>query len=178
MSGGLQLEDTLTRLRANATGERVMIRLQASAPSKNGQPNWCVLVQTWPEHLAAQLGGPTTTHLIGPGSAVTLRPLEPARSEALLDSLMEGYLHGLTELLPLACKTCFAALRAADDESGAHPAQDYEGGYLHGGECEDHPGYQRFWPTYARLISDPRFKPLTQQLYRPLFDHQPEPSEI
>ncbi|MFP4245822.1 MAG: exodeoxyribonuclease V subunit gamma [Halochromatium sp.] len=178
---GWVLEDSLSGLRAAAKGEgeRLRLTLQPSALIKDHQLRWQQLVRPWPAHLAAQLHAPTTSCLIGPGGALRFRPLEPDAARACLDELIQGYQQGLSELLPLACRTAFAELCAEKDmrEKGktkAKPAVDYEGQNPYTGERDEHPGYARFWPDYADLSADPRYRALIERLYQPLFDHQPE----
>jgi exodeoxyribonuclease V gamma subunit len=168
---GLQLEDSLSGLRADADGNGLLLTLQASELlTKKQAPKWYHLVRHWPRHLAAQLAAPTTTHLIGPGGDVTLPPLEPDAAKALLTSLMDGFAAGLSAPLPLACKTGFAWLAAEAGERQANPGRAYEGGFRASAERDEHPGYSRFWPDYETLSSDEQFAPRIDQLYRPVFD--------
>ena len=170
---GVRLEDTLSGLRAATDGTRVRLSLQPSELFKDNRLKWYHLVRPWPGHLAAQLAAPTTTWLIGPSGAVVLEPLERARAETLLAKLLDGYVEGLTELPPLACKTAFATLAAASGVGSAKPQLTYEGSYHLSAERDDHSGYRRFWPDYAALSADMRFQPLIEQLYAPLFAHAP-----
>ena len=167
---GIRLHDTLSQRRTDADGNRLNLVLQASRLIKGGDLKWHHLVTHWPRHLAAQLDGATTTRVLGPDTDFTLPPLAADQAEATLRQLLAGYLEGSTDLLPLACKTAFAQLRA-DDERKANPASTYEGGYNHAGECSEHPGYARFWPSYAALRADPRSRRLIDQLYGPLYRH-------
>ncbi len=169
---GIVLEDSLSDLREDAGGNRVRLRLQASRLVVGADLKWSHLTPHWPAHLAAQLDGPVSTHLLGPDSHVILNPLPAETAGALLDQLLDGYLQGLTALPPLACKTGFALLQANAGRK-ADPCATYEGGYNHDGERDSHPGYRRFWPTYEDLQADPGFGDLTERLYRPLFDHCP-----
>ncbi len=163
---GLLLEDSLAGLCADAAGNRLRLTLQPSQMMKDNRLKWYQLVRHWPAHLVAQQDGPTTSYLLGPETEILLPPLSANQAETQLRSLMAGYLRGLSELLPLACKTAFALLL---DEG--QPATAYEGGYNQRGECMEHTGYRRFWPNYAALSADARFHELVDQLYRPLFEH-------
>ncbi len=168
--GGVALADTLAQLRTDAQGNRLNLVLQASSLNSGDDLKWYHLVRQWPRHLAAQLERPTSTCLLGPETDFMLAPLNAERAEAILRQLMTGYLEGMTDLPPLACKTAFAQL-CADDERKADPRQTYEGGYQRDGESDEHPGYSRFWPSYAALRGDPRYTRLVDQLYRPLYRH-------
>ncbi|NBC46449.1 MAG: exodeoxyribonuclease V subunit gamma [Gammaproteobacteria bacterium] len=167
---GIALEDSLSGLRADAEGNRLLLVLQASAllDAKDHEPKWYHLVRHWPRHLAAQLAAPTTTRLLGPGGDVTLPPMMRDDAEAILDALLTGVVAGLSSPLPLACKTGLAWLAA---EGGTGKAKrEYEGGYQHSGERDEHPGYARFWPDWAALSGDERFAAYSEQLYRPLYE--------
>lgn len=167
---GIKLQDTLSHLRTDADGNRLNLVLQASRLNSGDDLKWYHLVRLWPRHLAAQLHGATTTRVLGPDTDFTLLPLAADRAEATLHQLLAGYLEGSTDLLPLACKTAFARL-GAEDERKANPESVYEGGYNRAGEGDEHPGYRRFWPSYAALRDDPRSRRLIHQLYRPLYRH-------
>ncbi len=167
---GIVLEDTLTDLRQNAQGQCIRAHLQASGLHVGDDLKWYHLTRHWPLHLAAQLGGAVTTRLLGPDTDLTLSPLSAETARTLLLELLDAYLQGLTALPPLACRTGFAALQARADGKG-HPAVVYDGGYNRAGEREEHPGYRRFWPSYADLSADARFEPLIDRLYWPLFCH-------
>ncbi len=187
---GLVLEDRLTGLRAAADGERLRLTLQASELVKDRRLKWYHLVRPWPAHLAAQCEAPTTSWLIGPGSIAILAPLAPDEAQAHLRALLRGYVEGLTRLLPLACKTAFAALAKDAGDRRANPAETYEGGFNRSGECDDHPGYRRYWPDYAALSVDSGlgsdsgadshrgFRPLIEQIYAPLFAQTPTLEEL
>jgi exodeoxyribonuclease V gamma subunit len=162
----LVLEDSLSGLRADAGGGRLLLRLQPSRLMTDKDLKWYHLVWHWPAHLAAQQVGATQTYLLGPQTELILPPLASDQAERYLQDLMTGYLRGLSELLPLACKTGFALLCA--DERQAAVA--YEGAYDRDGECAEHAGYRRFWPSYAALSADARYRELTEQLYRPLVE--------
>jgi exodeoxyribonuclease V gamma subunit len=112
---------------------------------------------------------------------VILAPLAPDEAQAHLRALLRGYIEGLTRLLPLACRTGFAALAKEAGDRRANPAETYEGGFNRSGESDDHPGYRRYWPDYGALSADPGsgsgsnrgFHSLIEQVYAPLFAHTP-----
>jgi exodeoxyribonuclease V gamma subunit len=169
-SNGIQLAETLTGIRADQHGHRLRLRLQASALMTDEGPAWHQLLRDWPAHLLAQLAAPTSTRILGPGTDLVLRPLPAATAETLLVQLLADYVHGLTELPPLACRTGLAALVLAEG-GRANPRAVYEGHQERGGERDEHPGYARFWPSYADLSADGRLGLLSDRLYRPLIAH-------
>ncbi|MBK1641720.1 exodeoxyribonuclease V subunit gamma [Chromatium okenii] len=171
---GIFLEDTLAAVRTDDAGNRVRLQLQASRLHVGTDLKWTLLAPVWPEHLAAQLTAPTTTHVLGPDTDFQIAPLPAATAQTHLLALLAGYRAALTAPLPLACKTGFAWL-AAQAGTPVNPETAYEGEEFkrdsNPGEMFEHPGYRRFWPTYAELEADERFQPLLAQLYQPLFDH-------
>jgi exodeoxyribonuclease V gamma subunit len=169
---GVALEDTLSGVRADAAGHRLLVALQASAllDAKAQEPKWYHLVRHWPRHLAAQLAAPTTTWLLGPGGDIRLPAMARDAAEAILTGLLSGYVAGLNSPLPLACKTGFAWLSADDGNGKAKPAREYEGDQHYDGERDEHPGYARFWPDYATLSTADRFAMHIEQLYQPLYE--------
>jgi len=178
-AAGLRLEDSLSGLRADAAGQRLLLRLQASELlDKQQRLKWYHLVHHWPRHLAAQLSAPTTTRLLGPGADISLPPLPRDRAETQLGSLLEGFVAGLSGPLPLACKTAFAWLGADAGERQADPGRVYEGAQFSSAERDEHPGYSRFWPDYQRLRNDEQFQPRIDQLYRPIFESGATASEV
>lgn len=160
---GVILEDALTDLRTNAKGETLRVLVQPSRIHQGDSYKWYHLIRQWPAHLFAQLHTPTTTRLLGPESDLTLPPLAEDKAAALLKEQLLAWQQGMTQLLPLPCKTAFATL----DETGK-PKEVYEGGYKRSGELQDHPAFARFWPDYTSLQEDPRFHELARQLYYPL----------
>ena len=174
----LVLEDSLSGLRANPQGERLQLRLQPSELIKKGKLSESHLVSHWPQHLAAQREAPTHTCLLGPGCEVWLPALAQEAAEGYLKALMTGYVEGLTQPLPLACKTAFAVLRKNHGEKGANPAQDYEGGYQYRGERDEHDGYQRFWPDFATLSAAAEFDALIERFYGPLYQQALQIKEL
>ncbi|MBK1648159.1 exodeoxyribonuclease V subunit gamma [Rhabdochromatium marinum] len=162
-------------IRVNAKHERLRLVLQASQlddGNQAGQSKVYNLVRHWPAHLAAQHQGPTHTRLLGPLSDIELPPMDWKDARAHLLTLLHIYGQGLTEPLPLACKTALAFLRTAANSKAKPSARiAYEGdGYQLSGENSEHPGYQRFWPSYDDLVADQRFTTLATQLYQPLLD--------
>ena len=173
-AGGIYaLNDTLNDIRTNADGQRILLQLQASRLYSGKTMKWTHLVRVWPLHLAAQFGGATVTRILGPKTDFILDPLPAETARAHLLALLDGYQQGMSQPLPLACDTGFAAL-AAQTGRGLDPAKIYEGDDFNPskpGDCASHPGYRRFWPTYPQLAADQRFSLLIAQLYQPLFDH-------
>lgn len=159
------LDDSLSDLRMNAAGERLRLIVQASRIHQGDSYKWYHLVRQWPAHLFAQLTGATVTRILGPDTDLSLPALPPEQAEALLLEMLEVWRLGMTQLLPLPCKTACAAL-----EEGGKPWDSYDGNHMISGESSDHPAFQRFWPSYADLDKEALFHELSERLYQPLMD--------
>ena len=161
------VEDVLSDIRVDATGERLRVVVQASRLHK-GQDDykWHHLIRQWPAHCLAQLHAPTPTRILGPDTDIILAPLGATQARAYLTEQMQAWRLGMTQLLPLPCKTAFVRLQPK-----GNPQAIYEGAYQRSGEIEEHPGFARFWPDYASLQADPQYVALSDQLYAPLYRH-------
>ncbi|GLR63589.1 exodeoxyribonuclease V subunit gamma [Marinospirillum insulare] len=163
--GKLLLEDSLSDLRCNAAGERLRLVVQASRIHKGKSYKWYHLVRQWPAHLFAQLTGATQTRVLGPDTDLVMPTLEAEEAEKLLLEILAAWRSGMSQLLPLPCKTAFDFL----DKEGK-PWDTYEGNQRLAGEVSDHPAFVRFWPSYASLQKEPLFTELSQGVYQPLMD--------
>lgn len=160
----LILDDGLADIRCNANGDCLRVIIQASNLHSGKTLKYYHLVRQWPAHLFAQMRQPLTTHLIGPATHLILPSLSAQTAEDLLLALLETYFAGMNQLLPLPCKTAFAALE------NNQPQDVYEGNYSFNGELAENPPLQAFWPDYANLSNDPRFMTLAELIYRPIME--------
>ena len=110
-------------------------------------------------------GGKTLMGVIARDVIVWVVPLEVEDARQQLLALMQLWLQGQNEPLPLPLRSAVAA--ANDDLRAA--AQAYEGGFMSPGECED-PSWARCFPGWEDLIADLRFESLAKQVYGPLHD--------
>lgn len=148
-AGPLALADRLGELRANAHGERVRLCLVASRlvnPSAKGAYRHEVLWRHWPQHLAAQLGGPTRTRLLSTIGDASFAPLEAGVAREHLADLLRVYEQGLRAPLPFAVRTA-AELLARKDARKIYEGDDYRSV----GERDRDPHLARVWPDYAAL---------------------------
>lgn len=163
----LVLEDGLADIRCNAQGEYLRVVIQASNLHQGTTKKYYNIVRHWPAHLFAQLRQPLETHLLGPATHLCLPKMDAQEAQRLLLNLMQAYVAGMHQLLPLPCKTAFASL--TDNK----PTDVYEGGYNLSAELSENPALQRFWPDYSSLSSDPRFIEYAELIYQPLVEAIP-----
>ncbi len=171
-----QLADRLSGLLIDKSGRRRMVVIHPSTLWKDKSYNWHKLLPWWPVHLAAQLGGETTTLIIGRGAAVTLSPPDKGQAGELLQRLLDWYSAAIARPLPLACRSGFTWLTAKEGQREEKARLCYEGGeWRNRPERDSHSGYLRLWPTWDELLAANKggsdsFGALSEQLYRPLVE--------
>ena len=101
--------------------------------------------------------------VVGRDTCLHVQPMDEGAAQAALQDLLQLWLQGHDQPLPLPFKTGLA-LALAD----AHAAVSaYEGGFKHRGECEDM-SWQRLFPDYEALASGTDVEGLAQRVYAPL----------
>ena len=103
--------------------------------------------------------------VIARDTMVWVQPVEQTVAKSRLQALMGLWLQGQNTAVPLPLKT---AIKAAKDDLNA-AAQEYEGGFMLGGECED-ASWARCYPDWEALTADLRFHKLAKEVYGPLYD--------
>ena len=101
--------------------------------------------------------------VVGRDACLHVQPMDRAEAHSALQTLLQLWLQGHDQPLPLPAKTGLAL--ALSDLNAAVSA--YEGGFKHRGECEDM-SWQRLYPDYAALAEDGQLEPLAQAVYAPL----------
>ncbi|TGG96067.1 exodeoxyribonuclease V subunit gamma [Natronospirillum operosum] len=157
------LEDWLSDLRVDSSGQGRRQILQPSQLYSGDTLKWYHLIRYWPGHLAAQLILPTETRLLGPGSDIIMPPVAADQAETWLQDQLAAWAEALQAPLPLACRTGFAWLLEQHKA-----AQTYNGGFQHRGEREESAVLQRLWPDYDQLLEQTDFSRLAERLYQPL----------
>lgn len=181
----IAIEGRLTDCYDNADGQRCRIELSTRNLLDDGKYRRDKLLTAWVMHLAAHLAEPflpMTTLVIGKNGQALLQPLAPELARQYFVALIEAYVGGLREPLPLAPKTGFAWLEKQGQPCHG-PLEDcaqaavgaargkYEGGYNSLGELEQSAYLQQCYPGFARLWSNGRFSQLCADLYAPLMRH-------
>jgi len=188
---GLQLRDWLgdwRRRNFSAEGEGdgdgalARVLLSSSSLIKDNRYRRELLLSYWIEHVAAHLAGPPmTTCVIGKIGSVTLRPLSAEAAAEYWSTLLDAYVEGLRDALPLASKAGFAWLRSGgqpgvsiDSLSAGKARLAYDGqagdfGKI--GEVRGNPCLARAYPDFDALWADGRFAVWCDRLYAPLNAH-------
>ncbi|MBF7730735.1 exodeoxyribonuclease V subunit gamma [Pseudomonas sp. N040] len=167
--------DWLGGLRRNARGQLAYLQLDSKKLCGKDGYRWHNLIRPWLRHLALQLGGePCSSILVSLSGDVHFLPVEAASATEQLQDILQCWAAGMCQPLPLACKTAFAWLAAAD--SDADKAMDearkaFEGAYQRRGEVQDSPALRRAYADFDALCADGQFARLAEQLYGALFRH-------
>ncbi|MBD9403528.1 exodeoxyribonuclease V subunit gamma [Comamonas sp. CMM02] len=113
--------------------------------------------------VAAACGAEVQGMVVGRDACLHVQPMDEAEARSTLQTLLQLWVQGHDQPLPLPAKTGLAL--AMSDLNAAVSA--YEGGFKHRGECEDM-SWQRLFPDYAALAEDGQLEPLAQSVYAPM----------
>jgi exodeoxyribonuclease V gamma subunit len=146
-------------------------QLWSGKDGKQATVKWHYLARLWPAHLAAQLQGPVTTHILGPDTNEGLAALDPAEAQQQLTALINLWQQNLVSPLAASVKTSCAMLTTPDDKSSQIVARElYNGGYNDSGEVQKHYALGRLWPDIQDLYRC-GFVDDSYQLYGNLTEH-------
>jgi exodeoxyribonuclease V gamma subunit len=170
--GELSVEDWLIDLRRDSTGQLRRLELvSGNLLDKAGTLRFDKLTHAWVVHLLANANGlAMQTQLIGVDAQPTLASMPREHAVQALDELLHALRQGMDAPLPIARRSAFAWLAAADD--GKDPAKaaalSYDGSdYGPGpGEVRQDPYLARAWPSFEMLQQAGFERWLS--LYRPL----------
>ena len=121
------------------------------------------------------MNGPAcTTILVGLNGDVVFRPVPEHQAREQLQALLQAWVAGMQEPLPVACESAFAWLAAGGESSDSayDKARDtYEGGYMKKGEVERSFAQRRAYADFDQLCASGQFAAWAQHLYGGLFGH-------
>jgi exodeoxyribonuclease V gamma subunit len=154
--------------RQNNKTENALLFLTAQELKKGNRikyHNFCI---HWIHHLAACASGLNVkSFVIGADCIMTLQPIDSADARDLLTSLVQAYHSGLQGMLPIAIQSAFAYL-LKQELSAAKKIYDDE---FNGGEVDQDPYLNRFYPTFDALNQSNAFVEWATTLYEPLYQH-------
>ncbi|HXD35534.1 MAG TPA: exodeoxyribonuclease V subunit gamma, partial [Rhodanobacter sp.] len=150
----LRIEDWLTDLRSDETGQHGRLELVNGAlADKGGKLRHEKLLSAWVIHLLANANGlHMQTRLIGADAQARLDALSPEGATAQLDALLAALHEGMQSPLPIARKTAFAWLQSPKNPVTAAKAC-YEGNSFARipGEVGEDAYLARAWPSFEAL---------------------------
>ena len=172
------LKDWLGGIRRNALDERAYLQLDSKKLCTDDSYCWHHLVRPWLRHLALQLNGPAcTTILVGLNGDVVFQPVPAQQAQQQLQALLEAWVAGMQEPLPVACKSAFVWLAAGGENSDngeaayAKARETYEGSYTFEGEVQRSFAQRRAYPDFDQLCASGQFPAWAKHLYGGLFGH-------
>ena len=182
--GAPQLQDMISDIRHNPDQPELRIRcvlfssqIWQGKQDGRGEPKWHYLIRQWPLHLAAQLSGPVTTHLLGPATDEKFAPLAICDAQRLLQQLLQLWQQNLQQPLSAEVKTSCKFLTTTGGKNPAdEAAQIYDGGFSHSGVVQQSYALYRLWPTFTDLLTAPdtedsHFIQDSTALYQTMIDH-------
>ena len=172
------LNDWLGGIRRNAQGERAYLQLDSKKLCNDNSWRWQNLVRPWVRHLALQLSEPgCTTILVSLNGDVVFLPMAAQQAQEQLLSLLDAWVAGMREPLPVACKSAFAWLEEArkdgeDNNAAFEKAREaFEGGYMRTGEADSTFALRRAYADFDQLRDSGNFPTWAKRLYGGLFNH-------
>ncbi len=172
------LSDWLGGIRRNAQGERAYLQLDSKKLCNDDSWRWHNLVRPWVRHLALQLSEPgCISILVSLNGDVVFRPMPSQEAQTQLKPLLEAWVAGMREPLPIACKSAFAWLEEAkeggeDNNSASEKAREtFEGGYMRSGEADSSFALRRAYADFDQLCASGHFTSWAKRLYGGLFNH-------
>ncbi|MBV2131002.1 exodeoxyribonuclease V subunit gamma [Arsukibacterium indicum] len=170
----MELQDWLTQLRQNASGQRCQLLLSASAIIKQRKYQWRHLVSPWLSHLLANTQGPCQTIVLSQAGEIVFAALTETAAAKQLEQLLSYYLQAHQAPWPLELECAILYLQQTDGGklSNEQILQQCEKRYLgdnyNPGIVQLNPYLQRLFPDFKHLIRSGDFMVLAEQLYRPL----------
>lgn len=166
----VMLEDSLEgiSMAETMTGEPRRARLALVTSPLLGDKDklhWRQLLKHWPAHLATQCLYPATdTHLVSPGSTLTLPGLPAAEARAALSALIEQWLIGMHQPTPTHPDLARPLL-----EGSKQCHRDWEKAY--DTLRERSPLFVREYPRLESLVQDDAFSAFSHRLYGAFHAH-------
>ncbi|MDX1678267.1 exodeoxyribonuclease V subunit gamma [Arsukibacterium sp.] len=170
----IELQDWLTQLRQNASGEQCQLLLSASALVKQRKYQWRHLVLPWLSHLLANTLGPCQTIVLSQAGEVTFAQLTEKAAAEQLNPLLSYYLQAHQAPWPLELECAILYLQQTDsgkfsrEQILAQCEKCYQGDSYNPGVVQFNPYLQRLFPDFQQLTASGDFARLAERLYRPL----------
>ncbi|NHI00528.1 exodeoxyribonuclease V subunit gamma [Oceanimonas sp. MB9] len=174
---GLQLEGWLGGLRQG--GDRLaLIELQPGNLQNDKSLRWHRLLRAFvAQTVACACGIELSLYMVGEDTTLHGAALPQEDAQRIVQGWLNALQAGMTAPLPVAMKTAMSRLEQKDD-ARAEPAarKAYEGdGYHSQGERAESGALARQFPDFDVLNADGCFAAWSEQLYRPLLEHGPQP---
>ncbi|WP_213997031.1 exodeoxyribonuclease V subunit gamma [Arsukibacterium sp.] len=170
----IELQDWLTQLRHNTSGQQCQLLLSASAIVKQRQYQWRHLVLPWLNHLLANTLNPCQTVVLSQAGEITFPELTAQSATDQLNQLLGYYLQAHQSPWPLEMECAMLYLQQADtgklssEQILQQCEKRYQGDSYNQGIVQSNPYLHRLFPSFRLLAGNGDFVRLAEQLYRPL----------
>lgn len=163
----------LNELRQNQTNDaNCLISLTAQSLIKKDQIQYHNLILPWLQHLSACADNLALQSLIvSADGVIAIQPIDPTEALAYLQNLLAAWHQGLQMPLPVACRTAFVWLNAAEEKALDAAKSQYEGDDWNAGEVDYDAYLARFFPDFESLYQTDAgdFETWANLLYRPMY---------
>lgn len=172
----IELQDWLSQLRQNASGQQCQLLLSASAIIKQRKYQWRHLVLPWLSHLLANTLGPCQTIVLSQAGEIAFAELTVTTATEQLSEVLSCYLqaHQAPWPLELECAMLYLQQSEAGKLSTEQILQQCEKRYLgdsfNPGIVQLNPYLHRLFPDFQRFAGSGDFMRFAEQLYRPLLN--------
>ncbi|MRH77762.1 exodeoxyribonuclease V subunit gamma [Spiribacter sp. C176] len=175
------IEDWTDGLFCNADGQLARLVLKAGDVTKGKNPHYPKLINDWVQHLVLNASGlNVSSWIVGHNGKHHLLPMPIDTALNHLDSILQAWIVGLEQPLPLPIRTVFAYLSQTAPLTLTEEAlaKTYESGPKNTGEVDyaDSGAWRRSFPTAAALLQ-PKMNEQTllafwgERLFQPLIDN-------
>ena len=175
------IEDWSDGLYRNADNQLARLVLKAGDVNKKKIPHYPRLLNDWVQHLVLNASGlNVSSRIIGHDGQHHLLPLPTNQATEYLDAILQAWIAGLEQPLPLPTKTVFAHLKQVPPSAPTTKelAKTYESAPFTTGELDyaNSGAWRRSFPNAAGLLEPTigektLFSFWAARLYQPLIEH-------
>lgn len=172
---GLQLQDWLSQLRQNSSGEQCQLLLSGSTIIKDRKYQWRHLALPWLSHLLANSLHPCQSILLSQAGELQFTALDAASASEQLTLLLGYYLQAHQAPWPLELECAMLYLHQCDNDKYSSEQilqqceKRYQGDSYNAGIVQQNLYLQRLFPHFRQLTDSGDFFRLAELLYRPLY---------
>ena len=163
----IELIDTIYKLRENAHKERARILVASSKTWTKDTLRFENILPYWIEHIAGNaMAESYISYIVSKENdqIIRLNAIPTVEANQLLDDVLNVYIQGMTQVLPIESSASFAYLQKQQDIDAAlsayKKAYQYDAGYL-----------SKAFGDSTEFIRSAQFAELSARLYAPLFSH-------
>ncbi|MBM33877.1 MULTISPECIES: exodeoxyribonuclease V subunit gamma [unclassified Arsukibacterium] len=172
---GLKLQDWLSQLRQNSSGQQCQLLLSGSTIIKERKYQWRHLVLPWLSHLLANTLQPCQSIVLSQAGELHFTALETVAATERLNLLLSYYLQAHQTPWPLELESAMLYLQQQDknkyttEQIFQQCEKRYQGDSYNPGIVQQNLYLQRLFTDFNQLTASGDFFQLAELLYRPLY---------